>query len=273
MQIFKTTLELKEYLKDESNIGLVPTMGNLHQGHLSLIEQSTNDNKITVVSIYVNPTQFAADEDFDLYPRTLEDDVAKISNLKKENIIIYAPKSKFEVYGDDKEIYKVTGPTQILEGMVRPTHFDGVTTVVYHFFSIVKPQSAYFGQKDYQQLVLVKNLNDEYNFGINIVGMPIVREESGLALSSRNGLLSEPQRSEALILNSSLHKVRDIYYSTQNLELVNKKIEEILIDKRFNYLELREKNSLAEVSASTEEFVILGNIKLSNTKLLDNLEF
>jgi pantoate--beta-alanine ligase len=273
MQIFTSTENLKEFLKGKTEIGFVPTMGNLHRGHLSLIERSSQDNAATVVSIFVNPTQFSADEDFDAYPRTLQEDIDKISHLEKSNIIIYAPNSMNDVYGDDNKIYKVEGPTSILEGMVRPTHFDGVTTVVYHLFNIVKPKNAYFGLKDYQQLVLIKNLSDEYKLNINVVGMPIIREENGLALSSRNGLLTEKERTDALTLNKALHKIRELYQNEHDVDKVKEYIKELLTDKRFNYLELREKNTLSHVDRTTKGFVVLGNFQINNTKLLDNLEF
>ena len=273
LQIVTKTSHLKDILKDQVNIGFVPTMGNLHNGHLSLLKESVRENQITVISIFVNPTQFAANEDFDSYPRTLEQDIAKIRTVTEQDIVIYAPESMEQVYLGDTNVYTVNGPTHILEGSLRPTHFDGVTTVVHHLFKIVKPTRAYFGKKDYQQLALIHKLNEQYDFGIIIKGMPIVRESTGLAMSSRNSYLTLDEKQEALNLSQTLNEAALIYKTEKSIDKVQEFINNKLTNKQFNYLELRESITLNEITNQTKDFVILGNYQIGSTKLLDNLEF
>lgn len=272
MKVFNNSKDLREYLANYTSIGFVPTMGNLHDGHLSLLTQSIKENELSVVSIFVNPTQFSKEEDFSSYPRTIKQDIEKIKATKSTDVVVFIPESLSEVYPNDEKIYKVTGPTTILEGELRPTHFDAVTTVVYHLFKIVEPTAAYFGQKDYQQLVLIKRLNEQYHLNIKIIGLPTVRQDDGLAMSSRNGYLTQQQKKEALVLRSTLICIKDIYKQSKSIKEVNQYIKNIT-DSRFNYLELREKDTLAPINELTKSFVVLGNFQINNTKLLDNLEF
>lgn len=273
IKIIKDTNSLKENLKLETDIGFVPTMGNLHQGHLSLLSESLKNHKLSVLSIFVNPTQFGKHEDFDSYPRTLEDDISRVNALGAKNIIIYAPSSVSEVYGDCSNIYSIDKSTSLLEGEVRQGHFDGVTTVIYHLFNIIKPKAAYFGRKDFQQLYVVKELVKKYKFNTQIVGMPIVREKDGLAMSSRNNYLSSAQKRQALKLNKTLNQVVETHKKYRSIDRTNTYISSALADKSFNYLSLRDADTFERATANSKKLIILGNYQIGNTKLLDNIEF
>ena len=189
MLIFETQLALIEHLKVNSNpkttLGFVPTMGALHQGHLSLVEKSLQNNDLTIVSIFVNPTQFNNPEDLEKYPRNLESDIAKLQTVS-DNVIIYAPTVDdiYEGNTTSKSFY-FDGLENQMEGKFRPGHFDGVGTIVNRLFEIVKPTNAYFGEKDFQQLQIIRKLVEKENLPINVVGCPIFREKNGLAMSSR----------------------------------------------------------------------------------------
>ena len=185
MQVFETIKDLQNELNQlkGKSIGLIPTMGALHQGHLSLIKQSIKDNDITVVSIFVNPTQFNDKKDLDKYPRTLEEDCQLIKTLGVN--FVFAPTVK-EIYPEpDTRTFSYAPQDEVMEGRYRPGHFKGMCQVVSKLFSIVCPTRAYFGEKDYQQLIIVKKMVEDLNFDIEIVGCPIIRENDGLALSSR----------------------------------------------------------------------------------------
>lgn len=212
MEIIKTVEEYKKIYEQikSKKIGFVPTMGGLHQGHLSLIKKSKEENEITVVSVYLNPTQFNDKKDLETYPANFADDCAL---LEKNNIdFLFAPTYN-EIYPDDYK-FKVTENdfSKILCGEKRPGHFDGVLTVVMKLFNIVRPQNAYFGEKDFQQLKLLQNMVRAFFMNINIIACPIVREENGLAISSRNRKLSEkaleiaPRLHQVLIENISLEE-------------------------------------------------------------------
>ncbi len=189
-------------------IGLVPTMGYLHEGHLSLISRSKRTSDITVVSVFVNPAQFGPKEDFGKYPRDLERDKKLLRDAGAD--FLFIPEAG-EIYPDDFQTYvNVDKVTKILEGESRPTHFRGVTTIVAMLFNIVDPDSAYFGQKDAQQAFVIRQMVNDLKFKIKIIIIPIVREKDGLALSSRNIYLNNKERDEALVLNHSLLYARKI---------------------------------------------------------------
>ncbi|WP_116790273.1 pantoate--beta-alanine ligase [Flavobacterium psychrotrophum] len=199
---------LDTYIKAGKGIGFVPTMGALHSGHLSLMQQSLEQNGVTVVSIFVNPTQFNNPDDLKKYPRTLEADAEKISGLNKD-IIIFAPEVD-EMYDGNtvSSHYDFDGLENQMEGAHRPGHFDGVGTIVKKLFEIVRPTNAYFGEKDFQQLQIVKKLVEKNHMGINVVGCPITREDNGLAMSSRNARLSDAERNEAALIYKILQGAR-----------------------------------------------------------------
>jgi pantoate--beta-alanine ligase len=208
MLIFDRKQALAAHIKSISDskttIGFVPTMGALHKGHLSLLEKSVQENSITVISIFVNPTQFNNPDDLAKYPRTLDNDVQKIKTVSN-NIIIYAP-TVDDVYEGktQSKSFDYDGLENQMEGKFRPGHFDGVGTIVKLLFEIVKPTNAYFGEKDFQQLQIVKKMVEKNQLTVNVIGCPIFREKNGLAMSSRNERLTQTQRNDAAIIYKTL---------------------------------------------------------------------
>jgi pantoate--beta-alanine ligase len=200
----------------DSTIGFVPTMGALHDGHLALMERSLRENEYTVVSIFVNPTQFNNPEDLAKYPRTLEEDVRKITALNPE-VIVYAP-SVEDIYNGNpvSQSFDFDGLENQMEGKFRPGHFDGVGTIVKRLFEIVTPTHAYFGEKDFQQLQIVKKLVAKYSLPVSIVGCPIYREANQLAMSSRNERLSADERNQASIIYQTLVQAK-ILFQNENI--------------------------------------------------------
>jgi pantoate--beta-alanine ligase len=213
MPIFYGKAVLIDYLKSistqESTIGFVPTMGALHQGHLSLMQESMANNPITVVGIFVNPTQINNPEDLAKYPRTLEADLKKINALNPE-IIVYAPPIEDIYEGKPaSQAFDFDGLEHQMEGRFRPGHFDGVGTIVKRLFEIVQPTNAYFGEKDFQQLQIVKKMVAKIKMNVNVIGCPIYREPNKLAMSSRNELLSPKEKQEAAIIFETLSKAKE----------------------------------------------------------------
>lgn len=250
-------------------------MGNLHKGHISLIEKSTEENDVTIVTIFVNPKQFGPDEDFDKYPRTLDDDLAKISAVAilinaKKDLVVFAPVTDESIYPKGYSTIVSAGPmTRKLEGSVRPTHFDGVTTVVNRLFTITKAHTAYFGQKDVQQCLIIKKMVKDLEIAIKIHIMPIVRNSEGLALSSRNQYLSESDRVMAMTLPNTILKVEKLIRTRQDYKHF---VEEILkTDKNWDYLEILDSSNLEAPSESTTELVIVAAYRAGTTRLLDNI--
>lgn len=212
MLIFNKKSDLSAFLSPfidlNKSIGFVPTMGALHQGHLSLLEKSLAENDITVMSIFVNPTQFNNAEDLDKYPRSLEEDILKMSQLS-HSILVYAP-AVADIYEGNtvSESFEYEGLEHQMEGQHRPGHFDGVGTIVKRLFEIVSPTKAYFGEKDFQQLQIVKKLVDKLALPVQIIGCPIYREKSGLAMSSRNERLSQYARIKAATIYEILQQAK-----------------------------------------------------------------
>ena len=223
MLIFKRQADLSAHLNAVSNqnstIGFVPTMGALHQGHLSLLEESLKNNAVTVISIFVNPTQFNNPEDLEKYPRTLDADVEKIQKLHPE-IIVFAP-SVDDIYEGKtiSERFDYDGLENQMEGKFRTGHFDGVGTIVKRLFEIVKPTNAYFGEKDFQQLQIVKKMVEKYKLPVNVIGCPIFREANGLAMSSRNERLTADERNNAAVIYKTLTAAK-IRFGTENASQV-----------------------------------------------------
>jgi len=239
MQIFKTKLELTRFLSSEKkvkSIGFVPTMGALHEGHLQLIKQSKKECEITVCSIFVNPTQFNNATDLTNYPNTLKEDLLKLENLNCDAVYIPKVDDLYEENEKAKEFEFGTLSTT-MEGEFRPGHFNGMATIVEKFFNIIKPTKAYFGQKDLQQLQIVKTLAKQTNSEIEIVGVPTIREESGLAMSSRNALLTTEGRKDAPLIFECLNYCR-----------VNK-------NKGIDFLKSHTKNKFAELKNFKLEYV------------------
>jgi len=265
---------LTPYLQANSPIGFVPTMGALHKGHLALMEQSVSQNAVTVVSIFVNPTQFNNPEDLDKYPRTLDADAAKIATLS-DAIIIFAP-SVDEMYEGhtQSEHYSFDGLENQMEGAHRPGHFDGVGTIVSKLFEIVKPTNAYFGEKDFQQLQIVKKLVQKNHMPINIIGCPISREPNGLAMSSRNERLSADEKQGAAFIYKTLLEARD-KFKNEAIPAVIQYVEKAFASHpefKPDYFEIAREDTLEPATlkenAKYRAFVA---VFLGNVRLIDNI--
>lgn len=244
-------------------------MGNLHSGHLSLVEQSLKDNEYTVVTIFVNPKQFGPGEDYEHYPRTLDDDLEKLRTLEGD-IIVFAPKDNSEIYPEGFQT-QIALPelSKILCGKSRPTHFAGVTTVVYQLFTLVKPELAYFGQKDYQQVKIIERMTKDLRLTAHIKMLPIIRDHDGLALSSRNQYLNDNQRQDALILPRTIEQLSSVL-NQEGLSAVLSQINDITKNPVWDYLEILEAKSLRAPQSGDKFFVLVGAVFMGKTRLLDN---
>ena len=275
MQIFHTITELQAALSaTEGKIALVPTMGNLHEGHLTLAKIARTHADVVVVSIFVNPTQFGVGEDFDSYPRTLDADVAALGGVDVDFVFAPSVDEMYPTYPSNVQV--LSGEiTKLLCGKSRPTHFDGVGLVVSKLFNIVRPDVAVFGKKDYQQLAIIRQLNDELNFGIDIIGADIVRAEDGLALSSRNQYLSADERAVAPVLSQTLQALADklARASIIDYDALIDDAKATLTQAGFvvDYLEIYNRQ-LQTVSQADKALVILAAVWLGKARLLDNLE-
>lgn len=275
--IIESIQVLREALKSKgpnTRIGLVPTMGYLHQGHISLIEKARDENDIVVVSIFVNPTQFGPGEDLDDYPRDLASDVQAAYAHGADYIFAPSPQ---EMYGDHYATYVNTegAITSKLCGKSRPTHFRGVTTVVAKLFNIVSPTNAYFGMKDAQQVSVIKRLTADLNFDVNIVPCPIVRDEDGLALSSRNVYLTAEEKSQALILSQSLREAKERFLSgTRNAlelkEYITGRITSMAL-ARIDYVEIVDFETLEYVDLINKQCLVAVAVTFGKSRLLDNI--
>jgi len=276
MEIFKTQKDLELYLNslrlDGKKIALVPTMGGLHDGHLSLVDKAKSLSEIVVVSIFVNPTQFARGEDFDDYPNTFEADKLL---LESKNVDALFLPSKEEIYphGTASD-YKVGEIGKILCGAFRPTHFDGVAQVVKRFFEIVKPDLAVFGEKDFQQLLIIKTLVSNLSLNLKIESIPTQREDDGLAMSTRNQYLSDLDRERAPHFYSVLCDARDSILRGNSFPEAKKDAIKTL-GKNFEveYLEVLDANNLTQIETKTTEIIIISAIRFGGTRLIDNLVF
>lgn len=256
MLIFNRQAELSAHLDQlpqPKSVGFVPTMGALHDGHLSLLAESLKHNTVTVISIFVNPTQFNNPEDLAKYPRTLEADVARIEKLSKD-IIVFAP-TVDDMYGGKtvSEHFDFDGLENQMEGRFRPGHFDGVGTIVKRLFEIVRPDNAYFGEKDFQQLQIVKKLVSKYNIPVNVIGCPIHREPNGLAMSSRNERLSPEERKEAAFIYQTLLQAK-AEFASGSIENVKNSVEKAFEghpDFELEYFEIADEATLEPISEKT----------------------
>lgn len=253
-------------------IGFVPTMGNLHEGHLTLVREAKKICDVVVVSIFVNPTQFGAGEDFDSYPRTLEQDSRLLADVGCD--IIFAP-SVEQMYGSQPRLTNISVGqiTDDLCGKSRPGHFDGVAVVVTKLFNIVQPDYAFFGQKDYQQLAVIRQLVQDLNIPLEVIGVPIVRAQDGLALSSRNGYLTEEQRATAPKIYQLLKQAEQDLHEGKALSAVLATISDQLTQEGFvvDYVEARQPN-LQPIEQFTQNLVLFVAAKLGSTRLIDNLQ-
>ena len=253
-------------------IGFVPTMGNLHEGHLTLVREAKKICDVVVVSIFVNPTQFGVGEDFDSYPRTLEQDSRLLADVGCD--IIFAP-SVEQMYGSQPRLTNISVGqiTDDLCGKSRPGHFDGVAVVVTKLFNIVQPDYAFFGQKDYQQLAVIRQLVQDLNIPLEVIGVPIVRAQDGLALSSRNGYLTEEQRATAPKIYQLLKQAEQDLHEGKALSAVLSTISDQLTQEGFvvDYVEARQPN-LQPIEQFTQNLVLFVAAKLGSTRLIDNLQ-
>ena len=279
MQIFQTIADLRQALKLVKNdglcIGLVPTMGNLHEGHLTLVSSARKQCDFILTTIFVNPTQFSPSEDLRNYPRSFDDDITALSSHNCD--AVFAPKVE-EMYPAGPALDTlVTTPSlsKLYCGASRPGHFDGVCTVVTKLFNICQPDKAYFGEKDYQQLTIIKNLVQDLNLPIEIIGMPTTRETSGLALSSRNNYLSLEQKQQATILYQSLNNTvktleqdpNSIFSELEQVAL--KLISSAGLDP--DYFSICNAKSLLPAKPGDKDLVLLVAANLENTRLIDNI--
>lgn len=276
MEVIKSISEMREksisFKKRGETIGFVPTMGYLHKGHLSLVRLAQNKADRVVVSIFVNPLQFGPSEDYHVYPRDLDRD---LSLLEKEGVdVVFVPDEK-EMYPPDYQTYvEVTRLTQGLCGTFRPGHFKGVTTVVLKLFNIVKPDFAVFGEKDYQQLRVIQQMVKDLNLDVKIIPHPIVREESGLAMSSRNTYLSEDERHSAVALYQSLKMAESIIHNGErDAERVKTLIKDYLVKfphNKVQYVEIVDPETLEAVKEIKGPVLIALAVFVGKTRLIDN---
>lgn len=278
MKVFTTVNEMQNWCLDKKRqgltIGLVPTMGYLHEGHLSLVHEAGQQCDIVIVSIFVNPTQFCAGEDFDQYPRDIERDQQA---LEKERVdAIFVP-SQREMYPEGYNSWlEVQGEiTNKLCGATRPGHFRGVTTVVSKLFHICLPDKAFFGQKDAQQVMIIEKMVQEMNFPLSIVRVPIKREADGLAMSSRNVYLTKEQRQQALVLNQSLAMAAQlIHEGERNVARLKNKIKERIEQSplaEIAYAEIYAAHDLSDIEEIQGPVLIALAVKFGTTRLIDNL--
>ena len=276
LKIIHKISQIREITKNLNvSVGLVPTMGALHSGHASLIEKSVKDNGFTIVSVFVNPVQFGINEDFDKYPRTLENDAQLCEKLGAD--VVFAP-SVDEMYQDTRELTLVCPPYSAINklcGKSRPGHFDGVATVVSKLFNITKCTRAYFGQKDAQQLFIIKKMVKDLNFDIEIVPCPIIRESDGLALSSRNSYLDENARKEALKLRRALNYSKELWQKgIRDKDILRDSALKILEGLDVDYVEIVDPETFEDWQETGKKALMLIAAKIppTNTRLIDNME-
>jgi len=270
MKILSSPKEALEFRKSlNGSVGFVPTMGALHKGHLELIQKAREENDFVIVSIFVNPTQFLPGEDLDKYPRRLE---ADLEICKRAGVdVVFTPRPE-NMYSEDEILIKAPKiKGYILEGFFRPGHFDGVLQVVNKLFNIIRPTRAYFGKKDAQQLYLIKQMVKNFFFDIKIVPVDTVRENDGLALSSRNIYLSEDERKRALSISKALKRAAKLSTKTDNIREIKKEMQKILdvdklqyiafVDRDFNYIDKIQKGNT----------IVLIAAYVGTTRLIDNI--
>lgn len=264
---------MREFInKEEGSIGFVPTMGYLHQGHLALVEKARQENDLVIVSIFVNPTQFGVGEDYEEYPRDLKRDT-KLAEAGGVDAI-FAP-SADQIYNPDHETtVKIEGITENLCASSRPGFFEGICTIVSKLFNIINPDKAYFGEKDAQQVLVVKKLVVELNFAVEIRTIPIVREADGLAVSSRNQYLNDEERESATVLYRALELAKEIIRGGERrVDIVKEKIKNLIKEETevIDYVEIVDQNTLEDISKIEGEILIALAVYIGETRLIDNL--
>jgi len=278
LKICKTIAELIEWRNESEtrNIGFVPTMGALHQGHLSLVEESKISCEKTVVSIFVNELQFSPEEDFDQYPRTIESDLDALKTLKVD--MVFLPNAK-EMYNEEfSVVVNELTIAQKLEGASRPGFFSGVTTVVSKLFNLVCPSHAFFGQKDIQQLAVIKKMVQDLNYNINVIGCETIREIGGLAMSSRNKYLSNTEKEEASILYQALKLGKKLLLDQASVHHIKTEMEKLITKNKkikIDYLSIARLKTFEELEGSVDhkkfKIVISGAVLMNDVRLIDNI--
>lgn len=276
MKILKTKKEVRKFVslhrKKNKKVGFVPTMGYLHEGHLSLVKKAVRECDICVVSIFVNPIQFGKNEDIDSYPTDIANDKKLLKGAGADAVFIPTPK---EMFGNDFSTSVAENSlTSVLCGSSRPAHFEGVTTIVLKLFNIVSPDTAYFGNKDRQQLLVIKKMVKDLDIDVVVKGIPTVREKDGLALSSRNKYLTEKQRSVAVILRASILKVKKEVKKGRTstallLKMVKKDVENTPYCK-LDYAEIVDAKTLKEVKKIEKKALFALAVKVGKARLIDN---
>jgi len=280
MKVFDNKIDLTNFLNSlddqKLSLGFVPTMGALHQGHLSLINRAVKENDYVIISIYVNPTQFDNKSDLEKYPKTLDQDIGVLNKLEFHNLILFLP-SDTEIYSGNfiKDKYDFNGIDNKMEGEYRSGHFDGVATIIKKLFDIIKPNKAYFGEKDYQQLLIVKKLVNILGLPISIVGCPIHRDDQGLALSSRNTRLTSVERSYASRIYEILLSTKELFQYQQLTEIKAWVKDQFLKDSIIDleYFEIADNLTLTSASTinqSTKYRAFIA-VKINNIRLIDNI--
>lgn len=279
MKVVHTIQELRDHLHGQTRVAFVPTMGNLHEGHLALMRMARQHGDPVVASIFVNPLQFGPNEDFNEYPRTLQQDIDKLE-AARDVYVLFAPSEK-EMYPEPQS-FRIDTPAglgDILEGECRPGFFEGVSTVVMKLFSCVQPRVAVFGKKDYQQLMVVRSMCRQFQLPVEVMAHETVREDSGLALSSRNRYLSEQEKAKAPQLYACLQAVRAQIQAgcTDVAQIEHDAVQRLALEGwDVDYLSLRRQRDLLAPEASEiaagEALVALGAARLGSTRLIDNLE-
>ena len=273
MEVIRTIAELRTRLSGEQDVCCVPTMGNIHDGHLSLVKIAVRTAPVTVTTIFVNRLQFQQGEDFECYPRTFEEDCAKLEAAG--NTIVFHP-DEAQMYPEPQAFF--VDPPKVakkLEGRFRPGHFRGVCSVVLKLFNTVQPQSAVFGKKDYQQLAIIRHMADQFALPIRIIPAETVRAEDGLALSSRNRYLSKQERKEAPRLREAILQIRDAISEGDRKFVAMEYAAGALLSRNgwnVDYVVVRTQRGLKRPSPDDSDLVILGAATLGSTRLIDNLE-
>jgi pantoate--beta-alanine ligase len=279
MKIFNKITDIKAEIKkikaSGNSVGFVPTMGFLHEGHMSLVRESVKNNDVTVASIFVNPTQFGPTEDLAAYPRDFERDCMLLE--KNGADFVFNPEP-LEMYGEGFcTKVELSGITEVLCGITRPVHFAGVATVVTKLFNIVSPDRAYFGSKDYQQLQVIKRMVRDLNMDVDVVGMPIVREADGLALSSRNVYLGAEERVSALALSGSFKIVEELLKKgVKDTETIKKEIADYILSHphtKIDYIETVNPETLVSAGCADADFVVALAVSVGKARLIDNRYF
>lgn len=279
MKVFEEKKALTLYISSlkasGKRIGFVPTMGALHDGHLSLIRVAKNENDVVVASIFVNPTQFNNPEDLKNYPRTLEPDKEKLLQVNTDILFFPTVEEMYPLNEVESEVFNFDQLEKVMEGKHRPGHFNGVARVVSKLFKIVNPDAAYFGEKDFQQLAVIRKLVSEMKSSINIIGCPTVREPDGLAMSSRNMLLNEEERKEASVISQTLFFVRDNWKKFGPEAIIQKAIETIEASGMMHveYFEIADEETLQPLAEGflSKHGRCFTAVRLGKVRLIDNV--